>query len=399
MAREEQDRSLLGSAASHTWEAFVRMMKDQTGEVDLGDGVSQPDANNDSDWDVEGNDPAGLDGDPSPPPQETPEPTEGDEPSPAEALKTEPGQKPEKGEGDEALPFNDHPRWQEVMTELKALKESQTALEADKTNLSDQLQFYAEQYNQAIGQNNGPQPGQQPTAPIPGIAPQQPGQQPGSPQPQPAVQPQVTGQLPPDIVGPATQMDANGDPVGGWADQQQIAQYMDHRANEIARTGMEAAYTEKVAPVFDKFNQSMTAMQDMLLNLNFPTQKGADGNIDPNSGWNPAYKEALKDVFVMDDGGKVLAIKNQATLNYWQSQAFPKLAAIEHGMRKLAPQNIKEGKQRAIKDTLKGLGTKPKGPTVPTSSGVSPQDEADIGWDAVPGSKESEAYLDKKGLI
>jgi len=390
MAREEKISNLLGSAASHTWEAFVKMMKDQTGEVNLGDGDPQPDANDDSGWDVEGNDAAGLDGDPSTPPQEPPKPEDGEPPPAAEPLKTEKGQEPAKVEGEEKLPFHDHPRWKEVMTELKELKESRGSLEADKENLNQQLQFYAEQYNQVAGlKEDGKGPA--PTTPIPGVTPQ-PGQA-RSPQPQ------VPSQLPADIIGPATKYDANGDPIGGWADQQQIAQYMDHRANEIARTGMETAYTEKIAPVFDRFNQAITSMQDMLLNLNFPTERDKDGKAVPNSGWDPAYKEALKDVFVMDDAGKVLAVKNQATLNYWQSQPFPKLSAIEHGMRKLTSTKIKEGQSRAIKDTLKGLGTKPKGPTVPVASGGSPKDEVDIGWETPAGSKESEAYLNEKGLI
>lgn len=386
MAREEKISKLLGSAASHTWEAFVRMMKDQTGEVNLGDGIQQPDANQDAGWDVEGNDSAGLDGDSSSASQEPPKPKDGEPPPAAEPLKTEEGQEPAKDEGEEKLPFHDHPRWKEVMTELRKLKEGRESLEADKENLNNQLQFYAEQYNQVIGKNENvsgqpPQPGQ-------AINPLQPVIQPGAP-----------GQLPANVVGPATKYDANGDPIGGWADQQQIAQYMDHRANEIARTGMETAYTEKIAPVFERFNQSITSMQDMLLGLHYPTKVDKDGKSDPNSGWEPAYKEALKDVFVMDDSGKVLAVKNNATLNYWQSQPFPKLAAIEHGMRKLAPKLIKEGQSRAIKDTLKGLGTKPKGPTAPGSSGVAPQGKVDIGWDVKPGGKESEAYLNEKGLI
>ena len=390
MAREEKISKLLGSAASHTWEAFVKMMKDQTGELLPGDGDPQPDTNKDAEWDVEGNDAAGLDADPSPASDVTPETKDGELPPAAEPLKTEKGQEPAKAEGEEKLPFHNHPRWKEVMTELKELKESRGSLEADKENLNNQLQFYAEQYNQVAGLKEGGT-GPAPTAPIPGVTPQ-PGQA-RSPQPQ------APSQLPTDIIGPATKYDANGDPIGGWADQQQIAQYMDHRANEIARTGMETAYTEKIAPVFDRFNQAITSMQDMLLNLNFPTERDKDGKAVPNSGWDPAYKEALKDVFVMDDAGKVLAVKNQATLNYWQSQPFPKLAAIEHGMRKLAPTIIKEGQSRALKDTLKGLGTKPKGPTVPVASGGSPKDEVDIGWETLAGSKESEAYLNEKGLI
>lgn len=397
MAREEEKHSLLGSAASHTWEAFVRTMKDQTGEVNLGDADPQPDANNDAEWDVTGQDPAGLDADPSPAPDTTPEPEEGEQPSPAKALKLEPGQEPEKGEGEKLPPFHEHPDWQKKLEKERENEATITELQGNMENLNQQLQFYAEQYNQVIGQNTEPQPGQPPATPIPGVAPQ--AGLPGSPQPQPVVQPQAPGQLPVDITGPATQQDAEGNPIGGWEDQQQIAQYMDHRANEIADSRMATAYTEKIAPVFDRFNQAITSMQDMLLNQTFPVQKDDAGVPDPNSGWDPAYKEALKDVFVMDDAGKVLAVKNQATLNYWQQQPFPKLAAIEHGMRKLAPQAIKEGKAKAIKGTLKSIGTKPKGPTTPTSSGVSPQDEVDIGWDAVPGSNESEAYLAKKGLI
>jgi len=392
MAREEKISRLLGSAASHTWEAFVKMMKDQRGEVNLGDGDLQPDANSDSEWDVEGNDAAGLDGDPSPPPQEPPKPEDGEPPPAAEPLKTEDGQEPAKGKGDvdKLPPFHEHPDWQKKLERERENEATIAELRGNMENLNNQLQFYAEQYNQVAGLKEGGT-GPAPTAPIPGVTPQ-PGQA-RSPQPQ------VPSQLPTDIIGPATKYDANGDPIGGWADQQQIAQYMDHRANEIARTGMETAYTEKIAPVFDRFNQAITSMQDMLLNLNFPTERDKDGKAVPNSGWDPAYKEALKDVFVMDDAGKVLAVKNQATLNYWQSQPFPKLAAIEHGMRKLAPTKIKEGQSRALKDTLKGLGTKPKGPTVPVASGGSPKDEVDIGWETPAGSKESEAYLNEKGLI
>lgn len=399
MAREEKKYSLLGSAVSHTWETFVKMMKDQTGEVNLGDEEPKPDANNDPEWDVEGKDAAGLDAEPSPAPEKTPEPKEGDRPSPAEALKTEPGQEPAKGEGDEKLPFNDHPRWQEKLEKERQSEATIAELQGNMENLNQQLQFYAEQYNQVVGQDNNV-PGQTPATPIPGVNAGTPqAGQPGSPQPQPIVQPEVPGQLPPDVIGPATKQDAEGNPIGGWEDQQQIAQYMDHRANEVASQGMERAYTERIAPVFDRFNQAITSMQDMLLTLHYPTEKDDAGKPDPNSGWEPAYNEALKDVFAMDDAGKVLAVKNQATLNYWQSQPFPKFAAIQHGMRKLAPQAIKEGKAKAIKETLKDLGTKPKGPTTPGSSGVSPQDEVDIGWDAVPGGKESEAYLEKKGLI
>ena len=387
MAREEKISKLLGSAASHTWEVFVRMMKDQRGEI-LPDGEldAPTDANKDTEWDVEGNDPAGLDVDPSPASDATLETKDGEPPPAAEPLKTEEGQEPAPVEGEEKLPFHDHPRWKEVMTELKELKVSRESLEADKENIEKQLQFYAEQYNQVVGKNENvsgqpPQPGQ-------AIKP-----------PQPVIQPGAPVQLPADVVGPATKYDANGDPIGGWADQQQIAQYMDHRANEIARTGMETAYTEKIAPVFERFNQSITSMQDMLLALHYPTKVDKSGKTDPNSGWEPAYKEALKDVFLMDDSGKVLAVKNNATLNYWQAQPFPKLAAIEHGMRKLAPKLIKEGQSKALKDTLKGLGTKPKGPTAPGASGVAPKDEVDIGWDVTPGGKESEAYLNEKGLI
>jgi len=386
MAREERTSSLLGSAVSHAREAFVRMMKDQRGEILPGGEDAPTDANSDSEWDVSGQDPAGLDTDPSPVSDETPTPEDGDQPSPAEALKTEPGQEPAKDEGEEKLPFHDHPRWKEVMTELKILKDSQSTWEADKQNLSDQIQFYAEQYNQVVGKTDEQSGQPTPTQPGQAINPQQP-----------AVQPFVPGQLPPNIRGPATQYDKDGEPVGGWENQQQIAQFMDHRAEEIANRNMETAYTEKVAPVFNRLNDSITSMQDMLLGLHFPTKKDANGNVDPNSGWEPAYKEALKDVFAMDDSGKVLAVKNNATLNYWQKQPFPKLAAIEHGMRKLAPKLITEGTNKAFKTTLKDLGKKPTGPTTPATSGASMQNEADIGWDANP--KEVEKYLDEKNLI
>ena len=140
-------------------------------------------------------------------------------------------------------------------------------------------------------------------------------------------------------------------------------------------------------------------MQDMLLDLNFPVEKDEHGKNMPNSGWKSAYDEALKDVFVMDDAGKVLAIKNQATLTFWQSQAFPKLAAIQHGMAKIAPKKIKEGRDKAVKKSLEQLGVKPKGPTAPAVSGTPGVDGVDIGWDVEPGSTEAEAYLDKKKLI
>ena len=119
---------------------------------------------------------------------------------------------------------------------------------------------------------------------------------------------------------------------------------------------------------------------------------------------HPDYDETVKavvgDIFILDPQGNVLGVKNPSLLNYFRAQVNPHEAMYSHGLNKSAskrvPQQIKEGTQKATRETLDRITAKPKGPTMPKGGG-SPGEHLNLDWNTPPDVVEK--ILDKRGLL
>jgi hypothetical protein len=170
---------------------------------------------------------------------------------------------------------------------------------------------------------------------------------------------------------------------GGWNDQQEMAQYFDFRAGDIAVDLMEKAYGETLLPMFNNLDKALKSLQERVLKIQHPD-------------YDEVSKAVWSEIFTVGPKGEILGVKDPATLAFIQSQPFPFLAAYEHGVKKRAPQKIKEAVTKNTTQVIKDLTTKPKGPTKVGSSGVNPP-AAELDWDTP--AAQAEQILFKTGII
>lgn len=312
--------------------------------------------------------------------QEQPLAPEGDgQPPPAEALKTEDGQpKPAEGEGAPKpspadMAFHNSERFQEMNTRLKDLETQHQDALTKVDYMTNMAEFYQAKVNEAV---NGPPsvPG-----PPPGQAPGQPsGQPPGQPPGQvPGQNPQVPGELPQDVVGPES-----------WNNQTEQAGWITHTARQeaegVAANYMQQGYEHTIVPVFNKFNESIIAMQDNLVKL-----------------MKPDYDEVTKgldeQLFTMNPAGDVIGIKNPALVQFFRDSSIPALAKYEYALSRKAPEKIKAGVQAETKAVVDGLVNRPTSPTTPARESAANVPKDLLDWDTP--TAEAEGILGKRGLI
>lgn len=193
-------------------------------------------------------------------------------------------------------------------------------------------------------------------------------------------------QMPQGIKGPPRQVrdnDGNVREEGGWDNQQEMSQYFDYRAGDIAADLMEEAHSKTYMPMFKNMERTIMTLQEHIMKIQHPD-------------YDEVSKEVWGNIFTTDPQGKILGIKDPATLEFIRSQPFPQLAAYELGIQKRAPQKIKEAVKDNTKKVIKELTTKPKGPTKVEASGPAPE-EGDLDWNTP--ADEAEKFLFKKGII
>ena len=168
---------------------------------------------------------------------------------------------------------------------------------------------------------------------------------------------------------------------GEWDNQDEMAQYFDHRAVDAADQAIQNWASDDKNPVFNRVNAVITALQDAVVRI------GRDD-------FDEVVQTTWEEIFTLDPKTKeVISVKDKGLLKYLQAQPFPQLAAYEHGLKKQAPEKIKKGVQKATKKTLEGLEKKPKKVTQPKTAKAA-EGKVDLGWDDV-----TDEELDKAGLI
>ena len=315
-----------------------------------GPGSAIPDATEgQEEWEVEGTPTETAEASETQAAEQTPTETPTEE-APPEETPPEEGQLEKPQEAGEEQEVQPSAKEQELTDEVAQLR-------AEIENTNQMATFYQQQYNDVIGT--------QPPGTQKGVTEQ--GQvTPGQTTPQ-TPQGLPEGVLPPDQ----------------WENQNQMAGYMDHRATETAQTATTQMMEEQITPVFKRAGAEIAAMQDSLVKF-------------VHSDYDKVVEPLLQDLFTMAPDGKVIGVKNQALLNYFREQPFPQMAMYKHGLAKQAPQKIKEGRQTAIKETVKNIMGKPKAPTQPITTSV-PKDAPGLDWDSSP--DQAEEYLDKEGLL
>lgn len=272
-----------------------------------------------------------------------PKPEEGQEPEPEGEVAE--GEQAE-GEGEQEGAEEQEP---EVSPEI-------AQMEARLANMEKMAQFFQTKYNELLQMTQGQQPSPQ--------TPQE-GQQQGQPQPQGLI-----------------------DPPAQWESTKQIVDYFDKRVDTRTQQQMgkmlQQGFQQMVVPALQKINEAMNAVIERTIKPNMPD-------------WDDVMSSVHEDLFVLDKTGKqVISVKNQGLLDYFRAQPVPILAMYEHGLAKKAPQKIKEGVQKANKNTIQQIQKKPKPPTQ-IKGGRAEPGIGDLGWDTKP--KDAEKILAKKGLL
>ena len=272
-----------------------------------------------------------------------PKPEEGQEPEPEG--EAEPEGTPEGEEEPEGEPEGEP----EVAPEV-------AQLQAQLANMQRMADFFQTKYNEMVQMNQGQQPSPQ--------TPEQQGQ-PGQPTPQGLM-----------------------DPPAQWESTKQVVDFFDKRTDVRTQQKMgemlQKGFQQMVVPALERINQAMNHV--------------IEKTIKPNlKDWDEVMEDVHDELFILDKSGKqVINVKNQALLDYFRAQPVPVLAMYEHGLAKKAPQKIKEGVQKANKDTIQKIQKKPKAPTQ-VKSGHAQPDIGDLDWDTP--ASQAEKILAKKKLL
>lgn len=242
--------------------------------------------------------------------------------------------------------------------EHESLKSNYEALQAELETVKQRADFYQTQFNErylseaertAQGGQQGQPGAQQPVA--------------GAAQP-----PAGPDQLPEGVLPPEE-----------WTTQSDMVPYFEHSQNKQ----IQQVYQKSIKPMFDRINQVVGAMEDMVVNSQFKDFKEVTGKV-------------MADLFTLDPSGKVVGIKDPATLSWIQQSPMPRLALYKYAQSKKAPELIKQAKQDATTDLLNQINQKPK-ITAPVGGGGSGRASAALDWDTP--KDQADALLGQKGLI
>ena len=338
MAREKRDPE--SAWIKKVWTSFKEIIGNERGEIGVDDGGDSPEAG--SDWNVEGD----LSGSESLESQPIPV----KEPKKEEVLETEPDVEPEgeKEKGQEKQEVIQDTN-EEPVINAEELQTQMAELEGKLKNLEALNKYYETQL-------------QQQTAPIPQKEQETAKEQ---RQPQQGIQ---DFEQPPET----------------WESTNQVVEYFDKRN----QTQMNQVLQSQVRPVMERFDGAFNVMVDRF--------------IKPQcEGWEETLTDVSKELFVFDSTGeKVVDIKNQGLLKYFQAQPIPQLAMYDYGLNKKAPNKIKDGIEKGLKEGKKSLLTKlsqkPKPPTKLSSEQHS-GNSGDLDWDS--STEEVEEKLHKAGLV
>ena len=173
-------------------------------------------------------------------------------------------------------------------------------------------------------------------------------------------------------------------PPESWESTNQVVEYFDKRN----QTQFNQVLQSQVRPVMEKFDGAFNVMVDRF--------------IKPQcEGWEEILTDVSDELFVFDSKKeKVVDIKNQSLLKYFQSQPIPQLAMYDYGLNKKAPTKIKDGIEKGVREGKKSLLTKlsqkPKAPQKLSSEQHS-DNAGDLDWNEPTEAVENK--LHKAGLI
>ncbi len=293
-------------------------------------------------------------------PQITPspegEPTEPQEPTepaaePQNTEPTEPGEptEPEAEVPDEQLPFHKHPRWQQRQKELEDLRSERQRLQEEIEQTKKVSEFYATQFNERYGAETAGKT----AAPGQPAAPAKPGE--------PETLPQ--GVLPPDQ----------------WKTHLDIPKWMDHQVQKAVRE-----VETKAEKAFNFVSQQFAQLEEAHLKSTFKD-------------YDDVIKSALPHIFTLDPAGNILAVKDQATLNWINSHMMPRKALYDFGKSKMSKQTIQQTVAQTTQKLVEDLNKKPV-VTRPPSSGRSTTKSTGIpDWDAP--KEQVDKFLTDKGAL
>ena len=214
------------------------------------------------------------------------------------------------------------------------------------TKALEMAEFYQQQYNNLVAQQQTPAPAAAPTTTD------------GKPVAQP-------DQLPAGIKGP-----------GEWVTQEEMAAYHDHVATVKAQTMVKelAQVSQQYAVQMQAMNKWVGTLEDMVVRAAHPD-------------FEAVTQPVLAELFVTDHEGKIWTdpqgqpkIKNPALMNWIRQSPSPRKALYDYALSKQAPQKISEAVQTTTKQLLTALDTRPKGPTQPRQAGGDTQ-PASLDWD------------------
>ena len=285
---------------------------------------------------------------------ETPE--EGQEPEPEEPKgEEEEGETPKEDAEEEEEP-------EEAETPDK--KGSLAEVQGKLAQMEKMLQFYQKGYNDLLVQTKG--------APLP-----KQGEQVAKGKPTPQDQAQIDAEL--------------QAPPPEWKTSEEVVQYFDKRNKSLIKREISQAVQQYVGEIDKSFNRVNQAIHSFI-----------DRSLKPNlKDFDEIIKDVNNELFVLDPTGQnVVGYRNEALLQYFQTQPIPLLAMYDYGTSKQAPKKTKQAAKdaaaKATKSTIQKIANRPKAPTQ-VKGGAASEQVGELDWNT-PRDKV-EQVLAKKRLI
>lgn len=289
--------------------------------------------------------------------------------TPEEEQESEPEEKAEEAEGEEEEEGAPAPAKKGVKAE--EAEEPEEAEDSDTqrslaevqgklSQMEKMLQFYQQGYNDLLNQSKGAQPPQE-------------GEQAAKGKPAPQGQAEIDAEL--------------QAPPPEWKTSEDVVQYFDKRNQSLIKREIGNAVKQYVGEIDKSFQRVNQAIHTFI-----------DRSIKPQvKDFDDVIKDVNNELFVLDPTGQnIVGYRNQALLQYFQSQPIPILAMYDYGVSKRAPQTIKKAAQEATKKTVQKLTKRPKA-TTQIRGGASSEQIGELDWDTP--KEKVEQLLHKKRLI
>lgn len=180
-------------------------------------------------------------------------------------------------------------------------------------------------------------------------------------------------------------------PPEKWQNQNDMLPYMDHMITTKAEGMLKNAWEQQVVPVVNKLQNYVARLEDVVMRSQYKDfEELVEGNKEKG------IKGVIHDLFTIDPSGKVIGVKDAATVAMIQNSPLPRKALYDYAVSRKAPELIAKQKQETTKNLLNKLDTKPK-ITRPASSAAGANEADTLDWDTPP--ELAEKILAKKGLI